>query len=48
MVKFIRTNPQSKYDDNKKEEKQLTCFECGKFGHYKNDGLSLSKHKSKP
>lgn len=55
LMKFRKSNHSKKWDDKKKEEKQVTCFKCGKIdlqkcgktGHYKNDCASLAKYKGK-
>lgn len=33
MIKLRKSNPPNKWDDKKKEEKNVTCFECGKLRH---------------
>lgn len=33
--------------DKKKYDKQVTCYECGKYGHHKINYLRLIKHKNK-
>lgn len=47
LIKFRKLNTSNKWDEKKKEEKQYTCLECGKIGHYKNDCPSLTKSKEK-
>lgn len=34
-------------EDTKKDDRHATCYEYGKFGHYKTNCQSLIKHKSK-
>lgn len=47
LMKFIKFIPQKKWDDKKKEERLVTCFECGKPEHIKIDCPSLVKRKGK-
>lgn len=45
LMKFRKDSRRT--SDNKKEEKVITCYECGKPGHIKSECPSLSKGKSK-
>lgn len=54
---YMRKNGLNHYDNNlmklrksnlpKKEQRQVTCYECGKSRYYKIDCLSLVKRKDK-
>lgn len=46
LVNFRNTYPPNK--DQKKEDDEITCYECGKLGHYRTTCPNLTKHyKSK-
>lgn len=36
-----------KMKDKKKDDKQVTCYECGKYVHHKINYPNLIKHKNK-
>lgn len=45
LINFKKSYPQNK--EHKIKEKDVTCFDCGKFGHYKITCPSLNKHHKK-
>ncbi|XP_050890670.1 uncharacterized protein LOC127096094 [Lathyrus oleraceus] len=45
LINFRKYHPYTK--EEKKKEENVTCFECGKFGHYHTTCLSLSKRNKK-
>lgn len=46
LVSFINTHLPKKYQ--KREDDEITCYECAKFGHYRTTCPNLTKHhKSK-
>lgn len=47
LMKLRKSNLPKKWKDKKKEQRQVTCYECGKSRHYKIDCLSLVKRKDK-
>lgn len=47
LIKFEKYNPPKKRDEKKKEEWQVTCYNCVKLRNIKIDCQSLVKHNEK-
>lgn len=45
MINSKKSHPHKK--ENKKNEEDVTCYNCGKSGHYRKIYMSLNKHNKK-
>lgn len=45
--KIQKAHSSKKMEDKKQDDKNVSCYECGKSGHYKTNFLNLIKHKNK-